>query len=135
MRVRRLIAAASTTILSIAAVVLVTGSPAAAAGTQPFCTQPGAHAGYGCFWPQGDIIGVNDMFKDGLRTVVEWRTDDRTGECHDANGGQNGWTYCNYDFKEGRDKIIVFRTVARDGAHGADKYPTVPVVGWISGRA
>ena len=133
MRIRRLTAAVGTMSVSTAAVVLATGSQASAATTE-FCTQPGARAGYSCFYSNGDIIGVNDMFKDGLRAVVEWRTDDGYGECHDANGALNGWTYCNYDFTEGKNKVIAFRVVARDGANGADQFPTVTVVGWISGR-
>jgi len=133
MGIRRLTALFGTAVLSMTALVLAPGSPAQAATTE-FCTQPGAHAGYGCFWSTGDIIGVNDMLKDGLRTVVEWVTDNGGGECHDANGANNGWTYCDYDFTEGTNKTIAFRVVARDGANGADKYPTVTVIGWISGR-
>lgn len=129
---RRTVASIAFTIAAtVFSVVGVTG-PARAAVTE-FCSTPFAKAGYACFLSTGDKFKVSDNYADGLRSVVLWVTDyGRSGECHNANGAESGWVWCNYNFKE--DRIVRFLVVARDGANGADQYPTWQVIAYTSGR-
>ncbi|GAA3769768.1 hypothetical protein GCM10022225_65730 [Plantactinospora mayteni] len=129
---RRIIASiASTTVMTALAVLGISGT--AQAAVTEFCTQPFAKAGFACFYSYGDKFKVTDNYKDGLRAVVIWATDyGRSGECHDADGADNGYTWCNYDFKE--NQLVFFAVVARDGANGKDQYPTATVIGHTSGR-
>jgi hypothetical protein len=79
----------------------------------------GSLAGTGSFATYGDIIGAQDSKADGDRAVTEWKTDyGRSGECHDADGANNGTAYCNYDFKE--SGYIKIQVVLRNGATGPD---------------
>lgn len=78
---------------------------------------------HGCFDPYGDHILATDRHADGMRAVVEWQTNyGRSGECHDANGANNGEVDCNYNMRE--DRLVRFRTVVRDGADGRNHYIT-----------
>lgn len=129
---RRMLATVTLTFVAAAGTLLGAGSPAHAA-TTVFCSQPANPSGDACFYSTGDKFAVQDIRKDGLRAVVIWNTDyGRSGECHDANGAQNGWTWCDYDFAEGH--TLRFVVVARDGANGANQWPSNVVTAWISGR-
>src|SRR5690349_15630237 len=72
----------------------------------------------GCFDSYGDRVTATDFYGDGLRAVVELRTDyGRTDECHDADGSDNGGVVCNFNMRE--DGNVMFRIVVRNGAGGA----------------
>lgn len=122
---------ASTTILTLLAVFGISG--AAHAKVTEFCNMPFSKAGFACFYSDGDRFKVGDNYADGLRAVVVWVTDyGRRGECHDANGAANGYTWCNFNLAE--DSIVFFSVVARNGANGADQYPSNVVLAHTSGR-
>lgn len=74
----------------------------------------------GCFDSYGDRVTATDFYADGLRAVVELRTDyGRTGdECHDAGGSADGGVVCNFNMRE--DGEVQFRVVVRNGARGAN---------------
>ncbi|WP_328501651.1 hypothetical protein OG828_17360 [Streptomyces sp. NBC_00457] len=131
MSVRKAISASVTATASVAAILAI-NTPAQAAETTVFCGPPAALAP-GCFYSTGDYFTVQDMRVDGLRAVLLWETDyGRKGECHDANGANNPPTKCDYDFKEGH--TVLFKTVLRNGANGADQGDSNPMIAWISGR-
>ncbi|MFI1222704.1 MULTISPECIES: hypothetical protein [unclassified Streptomyces] len=130
MSARKVITASVTAAASVAAILAV-GTPAQAATTK-FCGPPAAFA-LGCFYSTGDDFTVQDMRADGLRAVLKWETDyGRKGECHDSNGANNPPTKCDYNFAEGH--TVLFKTVLRDGANGADQGDSNPMIAWISGR-
>ncbi|MFE2732145.1 hypothetical protein [Streptomyces sp. NPDC059349] len=123
--------------LAVAGTILATTTPASAAVTK-FCSLPYQQAGYACFYSDGDKFEVTDEVKDGLRSVVIWTLMDgnrivRSGECPNAAGYATTVT-CNYDFPEGSQMIVDFDVVARNGANGADQYPTPAVIAYVSGR-
>lgn len=97
-------------------------------------------AGYGCFHSDGDKFSVLDYVKDGKRVVLSWTLlngpqKGRSGECVDADGAGNGYTWCDYDFPEGSNYALTFATSAREGAHGTDERPSLPlIIGYVSGR-
>jgi hypothetical protein len=129
---RHILTTITLTLVAVAGTLFGVGAPAHAA-TTTFCVQPFNTSGDACFYSTGDKFAVQDMRPDGMRAVVIWHTDyGRSGECHDANGAQNGWTWCDYDFAEGH--TLQFVVVARDGANGANRYPSPVVYAWISGR-
>ncbi|MEV6173125.1 hypothetical protein AB0L99_33570 [Streptomyces sp. NPDC051954] len=138
-RTRRTLTALGTAAATLGT-VLATTTPASAAVTK-FCTQAFAKAGYGCFYSSDDRIEVLDNYADGLRSVVVWYVADNgngnkildRGECHNAKGAGKTAT-CDYDFPEGRKIFINFAVVARNGANGADQYPTNAIIGYVSGR-
>lgn len=77
----------------------------------------------GCFYSYGDHFTIGDYRADGYRAVVEWETDyGRTGECHDANGADNGDVDCNENLAE--TGSVRIRTVIRDGSDGWNRYLT-----------
>lgn len=127
---RKAITALVTATASVAAVCAIS-TPAHAATTK-FCGPPTAFA-LGCFYSSGDDFTVQDMRVDGKRAVLKWTTDyGRKGECHDANGANNPPTKCDYNFAEGH--TVLFTTVIRNGANGADEGESNPMIAWISGR-
>lgn len=129
---RRIIASIAASALVTASAVLGFGT-AAHAKTTVFCVQPFNHSGDACFYSDGDKFSVADLFPDGRRAVIIWNTSyGRSGECTDANGANNGWTWCDYDFLEGY--TVNFVVVARDGANGKNEEPSNVVTGWTSGR-
>jgi len=86
-----------------------------------------------CFYSTGDKVKVMDISRDGLRAVAEIVVDGGARrECHDANGADNGWTWCDFDLPENR--LMVIRTVARDGAHGRNQILGNGVIANTSGR-
>jgi hypothetical protein len=129
---RRLIAG----IASTAAMTMVTVlgfSTAAHAAVTEFCNLPFSKAGFACFYSTGDKFKVADNWADGLRSVVIWATDyGRTGECTDANGAANGYVWCDVDLAE--NHLVYFVVVARNGAGGANQYPSNTVIAYTSGR-
>lgn len=107
-----------------------------------FCNAPFSKGGSVCFYSDGDNITVTDNWADGLRSVAKWWVEDRdhgnrvvaTGECHNANGKGTTVT-CRNDFPEGKNVVIGFYAVAREGANGRDQYPDDHItIGWVSGR-
>ncbi|WP_416968437.1 hypothetical protein [Streptomyces sp. 4F14] len=136
---RRSLAAVGTAAVA-AGMVLTATTPASATVTR-FCTQAFAKAGYACFYSSDDRIEVLDNYSDGLRSVVVWYVADNgnhnkildRGECHNAKGEGKTVT-CDYDFPEGRNIYINFAVVARNGAKGADQFPTAAIVGYVSGK-
>ncbi|MGW6722102.1 hypothetical protein [Streptomyces sp. NPDC054995] len=130
MAIRKAVTASMAAAASVAAVLAV-GTPSHAATTK-FCGPPYAVA-LGCFYSTGDDFTVQDMRADGKRAVLKWTTDyGRSGECHDANGANNPPTKCDYNLAEGR--TLLFWTVIRDGANGADEGTSDPMTAWTSGR-
>ncbi|UGY93577.1 hypothetical protein [Streptomyces gobiensis] len=118
-----------------AAAILVMGPQAhAAAKITEFCTQPFAPEGMGCFYSDGDRVRVADITRDGLRAVAEIRVGgtNEYRECHDSNGADNGYTWCNFNVTENRAMSI--QIVARNGANGPNKMQGVIVFGNTSGR-
>jgi hypothetical protein len=121
----------SATILTLLAVFGITG--AAHAKVTEFCNIPFSKAGFACFYSDGDWFKVGDNFEDGMRAVVIWVTDyGRSGECHDADGAANGYTWCNFNLAEGH--TVVFSVVSRNGANGANKNESNVVIAYTSGR-
>ncbi|MEU6370486.1 hypothetical protein ABZ876_33385 [Streptomyces sp. NPDC046931] len=97
--------------------------------------------GYGGCYSDGDKFAVEDYIADGKRVVLTWTLINapqkgRTGECTDADGAGSGFTWCDYGFPEGSNYAVTFATSAREGAHGKDERPSVPLtIGYVSGRA
>ncbi|MFI6288383.1 hypothetical protein ACIBCM_27170 [Streptomyces sp. NPDC051018] len=90
-----------------------------------------------CFDGANDAFYVSDMYADGHRAVVEWIAMDgsgRKGECHDSNGAHNGWTVCDYDFREGTNKYVIFQGMTRNGANGKSAYFSWMYTGYITPR-
>lgn len=90
-----------------------------------------------CFDGSNDAFYVADMVADGRRAVVRWNAHDgsgRAGECHDSNGALNGWTVCDYDFKEGSDNYVAFMGSTREGANGENKDISFLIIGYITPR-
>ncbi|MFF5125915.1 hypothetical protein ACFY41_03085 [Streptomyces syringium] len=90
-----------------------------------------------CFDSNGDKFILNDLREDGKRLVVRWVAHDgsgRSGECHDADGADNGPKICNYNFREGKNFYIEFGAMIRNGAHGRDEQPSVTLRGYVSPR-
>ncbi|SNX63990.1 hypothetical protein SAMN06272735_5804 [Streptomyces sp. TLI_55] len=132
MRAARKIAVAATTAVASMGALLAVGSPAQAGTITEFCNHPGSLAP-GCFYSTGDVFTVQDLRVDGLRAVLKWTTDyGRSGECHDANGANNPPTRCDVDLREGR--TLIFTTVLRNGADGADQGESLPTLAYTSGR-
>lgn len=132
-RMKRMAAGATAALTVAVATVLGTGT--AQAATTKFCVQPFNRSGSACFYSDSDKFELNDLYADGMREVVIWNTSyGRSGECTDADGSKNGYTYCDYDFTEGTNVTVTFVAVARDGANGANKYPSNVVTAWVSGR-
>jgi hypothetical protein len=129
---RRMVSTMTVTFVAAAAALVGTGS-AAYAATTVFCSQPANPSGDACFYSTGDKFAIQDIRPDGMRAVVIWNTDyGRSGECTDANGAQNGWVWCDYDLAEGHS--LRFVVVARDGANGANQWPSPVAYAWTSGR-
>ncbi|WP_406399711.1 hypothetical protein OH805_11625 [Streptomyces sp. NBC_00879] len=132
MRVKKIAPAVIAATAALAG-VLVSGTPAQAATVTKFCSMPFERAGVGCFYSTGDTITVQDMWADGLRSVVVWGSSDgKSGECHDANGANNPPTTCKYDVAE--NGILVFHVESRSGAKGKASNATAPITAWTSGR-
>jgi hypothetical protein len=90
-----------------------------------------------CFDGSNDAFYVADMVADGRRAVVRWNAHDgsgRSGECHDSNGALNGWTVCDYDFREGSDNYVAFIGATREGATGETYDHSFLVIGYITPR-
>ncbi|MEW2578594.1 hypothetical protein [Streptomyces syringium] len=90
-----------------------------------------------CFDSNGDKFIINDLRKDGKRLVVRWDAHDgsgRSGECHDADGADNGPKICNYNFREGHNNYIEFSAMIRNGAHGPNESISPPLRGYVSPR-
>ncbi|MEE1938821.1 hypothetical protein V1L54_05235 [Streptomyces sp. TRM 70361] len=130
--------------VALACTISMMGGPARAqtpapADTTQFCSLPKGAAGMACFYSDGDRFSVADLLADGLRVGVIWELhggpqDGRTGECQDADGADNGNTWCDYDFPEGSAHAVEFVTVARDGANGEPQAHGDPIVAYVSGR-
>ncbi|MFE1439209.1 hypothetical protein [Streptomyces sp. NPDC058739] len=117
--------------------VVATGPASAAAGTRTCIPYFHAPKGDVCFDADGDKFVISDMVSDGRRLVVKWTAFDgsgRSGECHDADGANNGVTVCNYDFVEGRDHYVKFQGMTRNGARGTDADKSPALNGPISPR-
>ncbi|WP_314172027.1 hypothetical protein [Streptomyces winkii] len=115
---------------TVCAGALLTGSvPAQAHSGQAFCVAPTAGMD-GCFYAGDDSFAVADNLADGKATTLEWSAHDgsgRTGKCVDSNGSLNGWTYCDENFREGKNHYLNVDVVSGAGS-------TPPLVAWVSGR-